>query len=166
MYTSLPCSVLYASHHVLAYTTARNDTSLQLLVPHLLQYGFRNVSCTTTKIGGCTIVRRAPLHSKQVCPQGLAYFGISGYIILTHYTNLLVQMVFFLSVFVLKICIHPGLAQLVREFARRPVMHYKARGEALRFYNAQYREDNSSESPSVWLASVPVVPQVDTSLHQ
>ena len=83
-----------------------------------------------------------------------------------YYTNLLVQVVFSFSAFVLKTRICPGLAQPVPESSRRPLVHCKAIGEALHFYNVPYQEGSSSEFPSVWLASVPVVPPVGTSLHQ
>ena len=55
-----------------------------------------------------------------------------------YYTNLLVPVVLFFSVFVLKTRICPGLAQPVPESSRRPLVHCEARCQALRFYNAQY----------------------------
>ena len=67
-------------------------------------------------------------------------------------TNLLAQVVLFFSVFVLKMCICPVLAQPVPDSSRRPVVCCEAINQAFLFYTAQYHEGNYSEFPSVWVA--------------
>ena len=136
------------------YAIYGKDTSLQLLLPRLLQCSFGNTSCLTfphlLQHNRWTYFREeSTLCNHTIYKWRLYLTTVSPR---RYSTNLSVQVVLFFSVFVLKTRICPVLAQPVPNSSRRPLVCCKAINQAFLFYTAQYHEGNSSEFPSVWVA--------------